>query len=59
MARSMQSRTEIEILRDCIKICFFEKKIKPTTCGLDLARVGKGEGIPDNTTPKSYFLFFC
>ena len=29
----------------------------PTTCGLDLAWVEKGEVIPDNTAPKSYLHF--
>ena len=39
------------------KNLLLRKKIKPTTCGLDLARVEKGEVILDSAAPKSYFLF--
>ena len=44
----------------CTKIYFSEKKKKSSRprAALDLARVEKGEVIPDNAAPKNYFLLF-
>ena len=39
------------------KNSFLRKKSSQTRAALDLTRVEKGKGIPDNTAPKSNFLF--
>ena len=39
------------------KNLFLRKKSSQTRVAIDLVRVEKGEGIPDNTAPKSYLHF--
>ena len=39
------------------KNLFLKKESSQPRAALDLARVEKSEGIPDNTAPKSYLLF--
>ena len=45
------------LLESDYKNLFLRKKSSQPGAALDLARVEKGEVIPDNTAPKNYLLF--
>ena len=47
--------TELSFDKPNYKNLFLRKKSNRPRAELDLARVEKGEVIPDNTAPKSYF----